>query len=203
MNFDELVRTIRTAWGQRMTAGEHLRALALGWEAQGVRERGGDNRGPDVDWFVHDGGGRASAAPPWCAYFVSSLCRQVERQGLPIQYTRTGRAVSHWIKADAVQLIDRDQVWSEPAAGLVFVRTRLSKSTAEVLKVRRGVSRQGHTGVVVDIDPEARTITAIAGNSSGWGHSTTKAGGKVAREVITEGDRAWERLVGFVRVAQP
>jgi hypothetical protein len=80
------------------------------------------------------------------------------------------------------------------------VRTRMSKPEGERQKVLDGISRQGHTGIVVDIDKDARTVTCVAGNSSGFGHSRVAGGGAVAKEVMTEGDEAWKRLVGFALV---
>ena len=184
-------------------AGDALASTAAAWLAQGVRETEGSNAGPDVSWMIHDGGGTPGKRPPWCAYFVSSVCRQVERAGLPITYTRTGRAVSHWQKADPVRRIMPDEVWAEDARGLVMVRTRLSNDASEAQKARDGMLRQGHCAIVVDISPESRTVDLIAGNSSGHGHNKISGSGAVARETIKEGDAAWNRLVGFVRVCSP
>tara|TARA_R100000808_G_scaffold24607_1_gene57151 strand:- start:4050 stop:4391 length:342 start_codon:yes stop_codon:yes gene_type:complete len=105
------------------------------------------------------------------------------------------------MKAPPERRVQRDDIWSDPnARGLIFCRTRLSKPVTDRQKVLDGISRQGHTGIVVEVDPEARTITCVAGNSSGYGHSRVAGGGAVAKEVIQEGDEAWLRLVGFVRV---
>ena len=185
----------------RVRPQDALASVAEAWLEQGATESEGSNAGPDVSWFIHDGGGRPSKRPPWCAYFVSSCCRQVARAGHAVEYVRTGRAVSHWIKAPPERQVSRDDIWDEPAyRGLIFVRTRMSKPETDRQKVLDGINRQGHTGIVVDIDPEARTVTCGAGKSSGYGHSRVRGGGAVAREVITEGDEAWKRLVGFVRV---
>ena len=131
---------------------------------------------------------------------MSSLCRQLERCGFDLDAPKTGRAVNFWLKTDDHQHVDRDHIWSEKPDGLVFVRTRLSKSERERDKVLNGMSRQGHTGIVTYIDTTAREIHCVAGNSSGFGHSRVRGGGQVAREIIREGDDAWARLVGFVRV---
>jgi hypothetical protein len=79
----------------------------------------------------------------------------------------------------------------------------MSKPETERQKVLDGINRQGHTGIVVAVDKDARTVTCVAGNSSGYGHSRVAGGGAVAKEVMTEGDEAWKRLVGFVRVMTP
>jgi hypothetical protein len=184
--------------------GEALVRVAEAWLSQGVRETEGSNKGPDVSWIIHDGGGRPKSAPPWCAYFVSSCIRMVARVLGPASYMpRTGRAVSVYQHAPAHLQILPEDVWTEDAAGLLFVRTRLSKPVTDAEKARRGISRQGHTGVVVSIDAEAREVHCISGNSSGSGHSRVPGGGSVARETIREGDAAWVRLVGFARVGGP
>jgi len=108
------------------------------------------------------------------------------------------------MKAPESRRVAIDDIWTyRESRGLIFVRTRLSKPASEADKVRAGQSRQGHTGIVTAVDAEARTITCVAGNSSGYGHSPVSGGGAVATEVITEGDAAWDRLVGFVRVTGP
>ena len=198
-----LIDLLRGLSLDRLSAGQALANLAQSWVAQGADETQGQNKGPDVSWFIHDGGGQPSQSPPWCAYFVSSLCRQAERAGHAITYTRTGRAVSHWQKAEPSQQIEPSAVWSEDPRGLIFVRTRLSRPTSDTDKARAGHARQGHVGVCVELDAEARTVTTVAGNSTGWGHSNKSGSGRVAVEVITEGDKAWQRLLGFVRVAKP
>jgi len=175
--------------------------VAESWLAQGVRETGGSNKGPDVSWIIHDGGGSPKRRPPWCAYFVSSCVRTVARVLGPLPYMpRTGRAVSVYQKAPADRQIAPDDIWEQSPEGLLFVRTRLSKPETDAAKARRGMSRQGHTGVVISIDPDAREVHLISGNSSGFGHSHVGGSGAVARETIREGDKAWARLVGFVRV---
>ena len=197
----EIMSQLIKAICSRIRPHDALASVAEAWLEQGATESQGSNAGPDVSWFIHDGGGRPRSAPPWCAYFVSSCCRQVARAGFTIEYTRTGRAVGHWMKAPPERRVQRDDIWSDPnARGLIFCRTRLSKPATDRQKVLDGISRQGHTGIVVEVDPEARTITCVAGNSSGYGHSRVAGGGAVAKEVIQEGDEAWLRLVGFVRV---
>jgi len=195
-----LIRAIRS----RLRPQDALASVAEAWLEQGATESKGSNAGPDVSWFIHDGGGTPSKRPPWCAYFVSSCCRQVARAGFAIEYVRTGRAVSHWIKAPPERQVNRDDIWDEPAhRGLIFVRTRMSKPETERQKVLDGINRQGHTGIVISRgvdDNGARTVTAVAGNSSGFGHNRVRGGGAVAKEVMTEGDESWKRLVGFVRV---
>jgi len=117
--------------------------------------------------------------------------------GLDLHEVRTGRAVNHWLKADECRRIARDDIWDFPnPRGLIYVRTRTSKPINDANKVRRGISRTGHVGIVTGVTGE--TITVCAGNSSGAGHSS--GSGSVCIEVIEKGGRAWDRIVGFVSV---
>tara|TARA_R110000824_G_scaffold29918_5_gene99037 strand:+ start:201 stop:776 length:576 start_codon:yes stop_codon:yes gene_type:complete len=177
--------------------GDALASYAESW--MGAKETS-SNRGPEVDFFVHTSGGRPVKRPPWCAYFVTFCCDQLRRMGLELHSVRTGRAVNHWLKAEPERHIARDDIWEHPdPRGLIYVRTRTSKPINDANKVRRGVSRSGHVGIVSSI--EGDTIIGVAGNSSGAGHSS--GSGAVCTEVIKKGDRAWERIVGFVSVVEP
>ena len=155
------------------------------------------NRGPEVDFFVRIAGGRPKSKPPWCAYFVTFCCDALRRMGFELHPVRTGRAVNHWLKAEESRRIERDAIWDvEHPRGLIYIRTRTSKPANDASKVRRGISRTGHVGLVVKV--EGDTITGVAGNSSGAGHSA--GSGAVCYETIKKGDRAYERIVGFVSV---
>jgi hypothetical protein len=176
---------------------EALASYAESW--LGVKETT-SNRGPDIDFFVDVAGGRPSSRHPWCAYFVTFCCDALRRMGFELHNVRTGRAVNHWLKADESRRIERDAVWNlEHPRGLIYIRTRTSKPATDADKVRRGISRTGHVGIVVSIDGD--TITGVAGNSSSAGHSS--GSGAVCHEIIKRGDRAYERIVGFVSVVDP
>ena len=176
-----------------------LASYAHSW--LGVKEKT-TNRGPEVDFFVRTAGGRPESKPPWCAYFVTFCCDALRRMGFDVHDVRTGRAVSHWLKADELRRVERDAIWDHPSPrGLIYVRTRTSKPTSDTDKVRRGMSRQGHVGIILSVDAESGVILAVAGNSSSAGHSA--GGGAVCEEVIERGGRAWERVVGFVSIVDP
>jgi len=176
-----------------------LASYAESW--LGVKEKT-QNRGPEVDFFVRIAGGRPTAKPPWCAYFVTFCCDALRRMGLDLHEVRTGRAVNHWLKADESRRIARDDIWDiEDPRGLIYVRTRTSKPVNDADKVRRGISRTGHVGLVLSVDKGTGTITGIAGNSSSAGHSA--GGGAVCHETITKDGRAYDRIVGFVSVVDP
>ena len=115
--------------------------------------------------------------------------------GVSLHDVRTGRAVNHWMKADEGRRIARDDIWDiEQPRGLIYVRTRTSKPATDADKVRRGISRTGHVGLIVGRDGD--TLIGVAGNSSGAGHSA--GSGSVCHEKIKKGGRAYERIVGFI-----
>jgi len=173
-----------------------LVSLVESYERQGIREKG-QNAGPMVVFFQVDGGGTGKPAP-WCAYFVSSCLRTMSRVGFTVNDPGpTGRAVAFWQRADPSQRVEREDIFKvKDPRGLVFVRTRMSNGITDRQRARQGDKVQGHTGIVTHV--EGSTVYAIAGNSSGGGHSNTT--GAVACEVIVRDSPAWDRLVGFVEV---
>ena len=176
--------------------GHALASYAESW--LGVKEAS-SNRGPEVDFFVRIAGGRPTRRPPWCAYFVTFCCDQLRRTGLELHDVRTGRAVKHWLAADEGRRVARDDIWDFPnPRGLIYVRTRTSKPINDANKVRRGISRTGHVGIVSSVCKETGTIIGTAGHSSGAGHSA--GSGAVCNEVIEKGGRAWDRIGGFISV---
>ena len=158
----------------------------------------GQNQGVEVEHWIKLGGGNPSQAPPWCAYFVGAMCATVERVGFPIRYTKTGRAVAHWQKAEPDQQIAREDIARvRIVRGLVFVRTRLSRPESDRARALKGQPTQGHTGIV--LRREGEELVCVAGNSSGEGHASRTGG--VAIERIKPNTPQWDRVVGFVRVA--
>ena len=169
--------------------------LAESWVGTGEQ---GQNQGPEVEHWIKLGGGNPSQAPPWCAYFVGAMCATVERVGLPVRYTKTGRAVGHWQLAEPDQRIERDAIDSvRDVRGLVFVRTRMSKPASDRDRALLGRRTQGHTGIV--LRREGLELVCVAGNSTGEGHASRTGG--VAIERLKPGTPQWDRVVGFVRVA--
>ena len=174
-----------------------LTSLAESWV--GVEEER-QNQGIEVRHWIKLGGGNPSQAPPWCAFFVSAMCATVERLGFPVRYVRTGRAVAHWQLAEEDQRIERDKIEGvQDVRGLVFVRTRLSRSTKDRERALLGERVQGHCGII--IRREGSELIAVCGNSTGEGHASRTGG--VAIERLRPGTPAWDRVVGFVRVALP
>lgn len=171
---------------------------------QGITEER-QNRGPWVDVLIALGGGDYEAADPWCARFVAA-CRGLSNWLRPDElrdYPRTGSAARTWIACPERDRLEREEAaWLAGSIGGAFVRSRTSAPVWHREVILRGEPMQGHTGIVVDL--EADGFTAVAGNSSGQGHSA--GSGSVALEVLspTSGHalRAWERLVGIAHTSE-
>jgi len=183
-----------------MTPGQARAAVAL--SQLGATETR-QNRGPQVDRYIRGAGGSPSKAPPWCAYFVTWCGMQVHAGGIDIERVVGGAARSHWQRASPALRIERGDIRDFVTSGVdltgaVFVRAR-TKAPKKREAILAGRASQGHTGIVVGagIDEQDRVALAcVAGNSSGAGHSHNS--GMVARELIVEGSRAWDALVGVV-----
>jgi hypothetical protein len=200
------------------------KVLELAIESVGVSEET-QNRGPEVDKIVRDGGGSPSEAPPWCAYFVCAMVFRAEKElglsdpGRGKRISRTGSAVGLYQKSNRGnrkvprEVLEHMSDWGglgfvgkpvlaalfQGLQGAVMSRTRLSGPVSDREKAFSGRRVKGHAGIVEKIwlnEERKICITCICGNSTGDGHA--EGTGSVARETIIQGDRAWKRLVGLV-----
>ncbi len=187
------------------SAGDALVAVALA--CLGVAEGPVSNRGDRVDDILRWGGFRVPGSartpgPPWCAWLVSA-CSSIAADSLHEIWRPTlakrGRASAYWVDAPADRRIPREAAWSDLQPGDVFVRSRVSGPVSDREAIVGGRYRDGHIGPVEWVDRAARVVHCVAGNSSGHGHAKTS--GAVAREAIREGDAAWDRVAGWVRIA--
>lgn len=184
-----------------------LALLGVALQCLGVSEGAVSNRGDRVDDILRWGGFNVPASarspgPPWCGWFVSACTVITADAQHPVWQPPAGlrgRASAYWIDAPAERRIAREDAWTLLRPGDVFVRSRVSGPESYRAAILRGEYRDGHIGPIESVDIRARVIHCVAGNSSGHGHAKTT--GAVAREVIREGDKAWHRLAGFVRVA--
>lgn len=192
------------------SSAQALLHVAQEWLERDVHETWGSNRGQDVDWIITHAGAswaideddKRKPGPAWCGLFVSACAKICTSAGRPVWRPRTaGRAVSWYQQAPPEWRVSPDDIFLQNPLGLVFVRTRLSRPRKDVTRAKMGERVTGHVGIVESIDPVARTVTCIAGNSSGFGHDVGGKGG-VAREVYTENGPGWNKLVGFVRVTE-
>ena len=184
-----------------------LALVAVASQMLGVSEGPVSNRGDRVDDILRLGGYRVPASartegPPWCAWLVSACSQAAINAGYLVwrpEPRRRGLAVAPWIDAPDERKIPRGELFDRVRPGDVMCRTRVSAPVSDRAKVLRGISTQGHTAILEHADRATRTLHVLAGNSTGRDHAKTS--GTVAREVIREGDKAWDRLAGFVRIA--
>ena len=141
-----------------------------------VRERGGPNRGPEVERFlrrVHCGPG-----DPWCAAFVSDVISEAEQQvGGPGQFMTSASALKLLLLNPGLRL-------SMPEPGCVFV-------------IDHG-NGKGHCGFVVEVLPDGHLVT-IEGNT-GPGPAAP-AEDRDGQGVYMRQDRRVTDCYGFLRIA--
>lgn len=108
----------------------------------GIKEVGGNNRGPEVERIIVSSGGKPGQA--WCAYtqvFIHKKCR--------LSYAN-GMALSWFIKP---RIIHKNQYL-----------------TGDVFSVyNSGLRRIGHIGLIEQVLPSGKFIVTIEGNTSGGG----------------------------------
>jgi len=130
--------------------------IAKGYYAMGVIEEPvGSNRGFWVEEFIEDGGGNPGDA--WCMHGVYAChveaCR-IQRLKYPL-LKRTGRCKTQWLYA-----VDNPKLTIIQAPDIL--RGHLIPDGAIWVKVR--ADGTGHTGFVIDHDPDTNTMKSLECN---------------------------------------
>lgn len=124
--------------------GGRIVALARAELARGVHETGGNNDSPDIARYRTATRGAAAGAP-WCAYFVSYICRQA---GVPIGPGGAGMgyvpAITDWARQTGKFVPPSGQV--RPGDLILF-------------------GGAGHIGIVESVNADG-SLTTIEGNHS-------------------------------------
>lgn len=150
-----------------------LAALAYAHDFVGIEEKGGDNRGPTVEFFQ-----RCAKIPPgspWCAAFVNAcaeLAAAVKNEYSPLEQVRHQGYVpsyNNWAEENGL-LVPFDQ--AEP--GDLFLLWFESKS------------RHAHIGFVDSVEPGSPSYRTVEGNTD---DKASREGIKVARRERTAGRR--------------
>jgi hypothetical protein len=114
--------------------------LATAKKYIGIREQGGNNRGPVVDRIITEAGGKPGQA--WCSYMMIYLWRQC---GIPHKGTN-GMAMS-WAKKERA------------------VKARQQVKATDVFTVyNKALKRIGHVGMVYKVFPEEPFFQSFEGN---------------------------------------
>lgn len=154
------------------------KALEIALSQVGTREKGGNNRGPEVEGYlaaVGLGGGHA-----WCAAFVvwcyrEALLRCSGARQLPLP--RTGKVARLWQRSENLFRS------AEPSTGAVYIH----------LEDPTDPDSDGHCGIVTGFTD--RTISAVEGN-------TNAAGSRLGNQVRVQVRRMDYVNVGFIDVGR-
>ena len=137
----------------------------------GVRERGGNNRGPEVDKIIRENGG--DIGEPWC-----------------------GDAVARWYRRAGSRVVQRG--WASTIWLLARLTPVRSPLQGHVVVYDFGTPGAKHTGVFEKwIDRQAGLFTAIEGNTNATSSASDSGGG----EGVHRRTRNISQVAGFRRVA--
>ncbi len=153
------------------------RALEIARRQEGVREVGGNNRGPDVERYLAAAG--LGPGHPWCCAFVVWCYAEAVKQvggdrGLPLR--RTGKCARLWKGAAPL--------WraGQPTIGAVYIH----------LVDPADPESDGHTGIVTGFND--RTVSAVEGNTNAVG---SRLGDRVRVNM-----RPRDYILGFIDIGR-
>lgn len=149
-----------------------VRALNYAISDLGVREQGGNNRGPEVDRIIRENQGQLGE--PWCG---DAVARWYRRAGSKV--VQRGWASTIWLLANLLPV-------KHPLAGHVVVYDF-------------GSGGAKHTGLFERwVDKKAGTFTAIEGNTNTTSSASDSGGGEGVHRRV----RHVSMVAGFRRVAR-
>lgn len=165
-----------------MSMGDYIVKEAIKWV--GVREKGGSNKGPEVEMFQKAVDGRASGEP-WCMAFVQFVVKQV--------------AKAHGLMD---HLYDTEHCLTAFNGSPVSSRIPLSQvKPGDIVIWRHGSSTSGHTGFIEAVNRdtygEIVSLRTIEGNTS---DASMREGDGVYRRLRSPFNEGTMRVVGFLRV---
>ena len=115
----------------------------------------GSNKGPKVEAYLKSTG--LPGGNPWCMAFVYYVFQELSKAlGTTNPLVKTAGVKYHWNKADKNLKIDIAKAKADPSLvkpGQIFIMSRPGAG-------------MGHTGIVLSVDPSAKTITTIEGNTN-------------------------------------
>lgn len=153
-NFTSFIKEASIALNDPADAGEKF-ASVLQANKNAKEEPKGSNSGPEVTKYLNSVG--LGKGLPWCAAFVYYIFNEACKVlGTTNPLPKTGGVMNHWGQAPAENKIDISQARSNPSLirpGSIFIMSRPGKGL-------------GHTGIVVSVDPNKRTITTMEGNTN-------------------------------------
>lgn len=150
--------------------------MAIARTQIGVKESGGQNRGPKVEEYL-----AAAGLPPgqsWCAAFIVWCYAQAQRElGMgSMAIKRTGKCARLWTASAPLWRSDR------PSVGAIFIH----------LEDPTDPESSGHCGIVTAINDIA--IEAIEGN--------TNAAGSRNGNIVREHPRPRSYVTGYIDIGR-
>lgn len=155
----------------------------------GVKETGGENRGPEVDQFLAAMG--LDKGNPWCMSFVQYCARSVDRQyqeknmdTIPVTLFPSGHVMTVWNQAPKSA-----KIVGEVHPGLLAIWQHYSNGIA---------TDKGHVGIVSEVFGQNDVMT-IEGNT-GAGLRLVRDGDGVYEKRRVLGQMGTLRFKGFLRI---
>ena len=165
-----------------VSMGDELVKEAMKW--LGVREKGGNNHGPEVEMFQKAVDGRASGEA-WCMSFVQFCVKQVaKRFGVTDKLFDSEHCLTVWNNSPVSCRIPLDQV-----------------KPGDVVIWQHGSTTSGHTGIVEAVNRDTYdhivSLRTIEGNTS---DASMREGDGVYRRVRSPYNNGTMKVRGFLRI---
>lgn len=185
LNFTDFINEASFTLSDPAEAGQEF-AQILG-KTRNVKEiPSGSNKGPDVEAYLKSVG--LGPGNPWCqAYVYWALDQLSKKLGITNPSPKSGSVKGHWDSAPQENKIPVDQIRVNPTKvrpGMVFIKQRNTPWSQG--------GYEGHTGIVLTINPEQKTFTSIEGNTD---EQATGEGNKVGINTRKLDDKD---LIGFI-----
>ena len=186
LNFNEFINEASFAISDPVKAGREF-AEILG-KTRNVREiPKGSNKGPEVEAYLKSVG--LGPGNFWCqAYVYWALDQLAKKLGITNPAPNKATVIGHWQEAPAENKLTVDQARSNPTKvrpGMVFIKQRGNKPWSQG-------GWEGHTGIVLTINPDQKTFTSIEGNTD---EQASGQGDKVGINTRRLDDKD---LIGFI-----
>ena len=132
----------------------------------GLEDKPGSNKGPLVQKMQNNV--KANPGDPWCAAYVYTVFKEANLpKEIMEKIPKTAAVIELWKKSESnkkIKTISAEDASNNPELikpGMVFCY--LTRKPGEGSPVYPG---SGHTGIIVSVDPTAKTWTGIEGNTN-------------------------------------
>ncbi len=175
-----ILQPLRDKWDQVPKTSRSLPDQVLDYAMRfvGVHEKGGNNKGPEIEQFQRAVDGYAGGEP-WCAAFVQYCIKEIEdRNGATSKVFKSEHCLTIWNRTPKSQRL------TTPEPGCLVIW-------------RNGKTAQGHVGFVVGL--EGKVLLTIEGNTSD-GSGVSRDGDGVYKRLRSINSVGSLSIVGYLRV---